>query len=202
MFPLKKTAPAWEPSPAEFNQFLVRLDPDRDQAGQAYEDLRLRLFHYFERRRCHNAEDWVDQTLNRLIEKVCRGDEEIQDPTAYALGIARFLYLEYQRVPASISLADWRPEDDWHAAQKSGSARTEQEQEAARQTCMLQCLAKLPPDEQRLMVEYYQDSGRTQSERRRQMAAARGVTYNALCIQVHRIREKLEVCLTRCLKRV
>lgn len=200
MVPNKKGSLRWEPNDKEFNEFLARLDAEREKAGQLYEDLRFRLNQFFEARQCRHPEDLTDQTINRLIQKVCRHEEEIRDVNRYALGIARLLYKEYLRIPALASMTDWLPEDDWRATQKQTTAHEEQQAETIRHECMRQCLAKLPPQEQTMMMEYYQGYGRELAAQRKQIAARRGISYNALNIQVHRLRVKLEACLTRCLR--
>lgn len=190
----------WTLTEEAFRQFLARLDPDQEQAGQAYEALRLKLNYFFETRRCALPESLTDETINRLIRKVSEG-AQILNLNSYAFTIAKYIYLESQPGRRTASLEDCRPEDDLKAAQRAETLRREMAENLFRSDCMKKCLAKLPPATQELLIEYYQDTGRTQIECRQRMAEARGLTANALYIQVHRVREKLEECLANCLKK-
>ena len=96
MISLKKTAPQWTLTEEAFNLFLTRLHPDREQAGQGYEALRLKLNYFFEARRCPMPEMLVDETINRLIRKIS-GGEQILSLDCYAFKVAKYVYLESRR---------------------------------------------------------------------------------------------------------
>src|SRR5262245_41567772 len=53
-----------------FDKLLIRLNPDRERAGEEYELLRLKLLTYFRSRAYLRAEDLADETLNRLAKKI------------------------------------------------------------------------------------------------------------------------------------
>jgi DNA-directed RNA polymerase specialized sigma24 family protein len=181
--------PPWLLTEKAFHRFLAQLHPDRDQAGVAYEELRLKLNYFFEARHCVWSEMYADETINRMIRKISEG-EQIQNLNAYAFQIARYVHLESQRTPVLDSLEDHLPEDDRRTARNFNAAQQEIEEGNFRHDCMIACLAKLPSETRGLLIEYYQGN----------MAQRRGMTANALYIQVHRIREKLEECLFQCLK--
>jgi DNA-directed RNA polymerase specialized sigma24 family protein len=196
----KILAPQWVLTEEAFDQFLRCLHPDREQAGLAYEALRLKLNYFFESRRCVPPETLTDETINRLIRKISEG-EEIINLDRYAFTVAKYVYLESQRGVLTDSLENCLPENDLNAARQVEILRREMEEDLLRSECMKKCLAKLPPAIQELLIEYYQGTGREQTANRQQMATARGITANALYIQVHRVREKLEECLANCLKK-
>jgi len=75
---------------------LDALDPDDSEAGQKYENLRLRLIRFFRWNRCPRAEELADIALDRLAAKVRDVSEPIQDPGKYITGIARMLMHEYR----------------------------------------------------------------------------------------------------------
>src|SRR5262245_4973774 len=59
----------WELTKEDFDRFLTWLHPDREQAGQKYEEIRRRLVIIFNARRCPEAEDLADETINRVIRR-------------------------------------------------------------------------------------------------------------------------------------
>lgn len=200
MTPQHVLTSSWTLTEDAFHQFLRSLHPNREQAALAYEELRLKLLYFFEMRPCSLPESLADETINRLIRKVSEG-ETIQHLDAYAFRVARYVYLESRRTPFLATMDECQSEEELRAAQQLEQIRQELADDLLRSGCMKKCLAKLPPATQELLVEYYQGTGREQTARRQQMAQARGLTANALYIQVHRVREKLEECLAKCLKK-
>src|SRR5215467_5862857 len=73
----------------EFESLLLRLDPDRNRAGEKYEDIRWKLIRFFQWSSCVHAEDWVDETFNRVAEKLITESRQIQDVTAFVWGVAK-----------------------------------------------------------------------------------------------------------------
>ncbi|HYE74268.1 MAG TPA: hypothetical protein VEF04_13100, partial [Blastocatellia bacterium] len=118
----------------------------------------------------------------------------------YAFKVARYVYLESQRGVITVSVED-SPLEDLKTVLKAEALRQEREDELVRLDCMRKCLAKLPESARNLLVEYYQSAGREQTRHRQQMAERLGLSPNALYIQVHRLREKLEECLANCIKK-
>src|SRR6185295_1012831 len=85
-------------NPAAFDQFLCWLGPDAEAAGRKYESIRGRLIMMFKARRCVFAEDLADATIERVARRL--GDRPIGftgDPALYFYGVAKKIYLEYQR---------------------------------------------------------------------------------------------------------
>lgn len=192
-------APKWALTEDAFRQLLDRLDPDSELAAQKYETLRQRLIVYFEARRCALPETLADEALNRVAQKISSG-ELIVSLNSYSLAVAKYIFLESQRRPLTLSLEECRPEDDVNVAHKHEVQQQELEAEEVRARCMKKCLAELPEESRSLMIEYYMGSGRELATRRLLMAERLGVSPNALYIKIHRIREKLEAQLMKCLE--
>src|SRR5260221_8969434 len=74
---------------AQFEGLLQRLDADRNQAGEKYEDIRWRMVRFFQWNSCLTAEELVEETLNRDAEKLAAGAHEIPHVAADAWGLAR-----------------------------------------------------------------------------------------------------------------
>lgn len=174
-----------------FDEFLFRLDPDRDKAGRKYEVLRSKLISYFDWRNCPFPEDHADEALNRVIRKIDAG-EEIRDPSTYIFGIARMLLLEIARTREKARAA-------LNLLPEMQSVDTESDEAQNRVNCLRQCLAALPEKSRELITKYYEGDGPAKIKRRKELAAELGMELNALRIRACRLREKLEECMGRCL---
>ncbi|HEY8459133.1 MAG TPA: hypothetical protein VIM99_02065, partial [Blastocatellia bacterium] len=74
----------WEFTPEAFERFLNWLNPDREKAGQKYEDIRAGLIGYFNFRGCSGTEDLADETINRAIRQLPSIQDFYQgDPIKY-----------------------------------------------------------------------------------------------------------------------
>ena len=185
----------WVPTRRAFDQLLIWLDDGVDSAGQGYLDMRRRLVRYFERKRCVDANDLADDTLNRVMRRLEEeGTITAASPSQYCHIVAKFVLLEYVRQGAQTHAHRPVPADRLHAVQTN-------EQSDSGQTlhdCLERCLGELEPDEALLLVEYYQGEQRAKIERRRGLAAEFDLSPNALSIRACRIRDKLEACINRC----
>jgi DNA-directed RNA polymerase specialized sigma24 family protein len=176
-----------------FSKLLARLDPDRERAGEKYEDLRRTLIKFFEWRGAPFPDDHADETLNRITRKLDEG-VEIKKVGAYSYEVARLVLLEVwkgserKRDPLEAGYA--------HAAvAEAGDSALERE---LLLDCLDECLNRLPPESRALIVEYYQDEKRDRIERRKALAGALGLRRDALANRAQRLRERLQQCVTRC----
>jgi len=64
-----------------------------------------------------------------------------------------------------------------------------------------ECLRGLPKESRELIIEYYLEEGRAKIEDRKALAEKLGISLNALFSRAKRIRDRLEQCVTRRLKR-
>jgi len=67
--------------------------------------------------------------------------------------------------------------------------------------CLDDCLDVLPGESRDLIMEYYIDEKRGRIDRRRELAERLGLRRDALANRAQRLRDKLEQCVTRCLKK-
>jgi RNA polymerase sigma factor (sigma-70 family) len=192
----------WSPTPRAFHQFLNWLGEGVDSGGEKYLEMRRRLVSYFDRKNCLTPDELTDETLNRVARRL---DEEsaIEDatPAQYCYIVARFVFLEYQRRAEHTQVSF----DEVSAAGPEAlHLATPSEPDRAIETrgnllhCLEECLRKLPPDNQELIVEYYRHEKRAKIERRRELAARLGLSLNAVAIRACRIRDKLEACVRTC----
>ncbi|HKY43403.1 MAG TPA: CHAT domain-containing protein [Pyrinomonadaceae bacterium] len=85
----------WTLTQEAFDKLLVALGGgDREGGSERYLEIRSNLTRFFEWRGCSFPEDHADETINRIAKKVAEG-EEILNPSAYAMGVARLLLRLY-----------------------------------------------------------------------------------------------------------
>src|SRR5262245_18465477 len=124
-----------------FDRLLLWLDPDRNRAGQKYEEIRLELIKIFVVRGCAMPEDLADDTINRVAKNLSQVvDAYVGRPALYFYGVARLVYLEEsrRRIEPCLIVQHETPE---HIEQ--------------RYECLEKCLACLNPNSRSLILEYY-----------------------------------------------
>jgi len=179
-----------------FSRLLERLGDDEDQAAKNYEDLRHTLIRSFEWRGAPFPEEHADETLNRLARKLDEG-VEIRNLSDYTYTVARLVWLEAlkgnQKRRAPLDEIDHEP--------VALDASRETAEKEVRLTCLDDCLDALPRENRDLIMEYYVDEKRGRIDRRRVLAERLGLRRDALANRAQRLRDKLEQCVTRCLRK-
>jgi RNA polymerase sigma factor (sigma-70 family) len=175
-----------------FAKLLALLDPDRERAGEKYEDLRRTLIRFFEWRGAPFPEEQADETFNRVARRLDEG-VEIKNPGGYCYEVARLVCLEAlkgkdgRRAPLDETSRRAADDDTARAAEREILL-----------DCLEECLARLPEESRALIVEYYREEKRDRIERRRLLADALGLRREALANRAQRLRDKLEQCVRRC----
>ena len=178
----------------DFNALLAWLHADSETAASIYETIRGDLIRIFRWRGCSDPEGMADETFMRVTRKVGEiAASYTGSPTPYFYGVAKNLLHEYERkretslspqVEQFVLPAPLVEEDD-------SSERTYE--------CFERCLKRLKATERKLVLQYYEGSGRAKIDRRKRMADALGVDLNALRVRTRRIRAKLRECIEQCL---
>lgn len=172
---------------AAFDSLLAWLDPDREQAGKKYEEIRFGLIKIFTCRGRPDAEELADETINRVTLKASNISREyVGNPALYFYGVAQKVFLESVRKRAPV-LPPPPPEPK--------SEESEQEYR-----CLDSCMEQLPAQSRELILEYYRDDKRAKIDHRKEMACRLGIAQNALRIRAHRIRASLERCVEKCME--
>ena len=180
------TKKGWDLSQEAFDQLLSWLNPDREAAGTKYEEIRRRLIKIFTCRGCLTSEDLADDAINRVARKVSEiAPSYVGDPALYFLGVAHNVCREYFRKKAEPEPA---PPDD------------PSDQKEKVDECLEQCMQRLTPKTRELILEYYREEKHPKIDHRKELALQLGIAMNALRIQAHRIRAKLQECVFDCLK--
>jgi DNA-directed RNA polymerase specialized sigma24 family protein len=176
----------WVMSHESFEALLCWLDPDREQAGIKYEQIRSGLISFFTGRGHCEAEDLADETINRVISRLHEVSAQVTgERSRYFYGVARKVQLEYLR-------------------RKIPTARHEliidSDQVELEYRCLEECMAKLSPENRALVLRYYEADGREKIEKRKLLADELGIAPNALRIRAYRIRAALQKCLEKCVE--
>jgi RNA polymerase sigma factor (sigma-70 family) len=185
--------PKWQLTQKSFDELLISLSPNRDDAGEKYLQLRKNLVRFFENRGFALADDYADEVFNRLARKLDAG-ETFENINTYALGVARFLALEIRKSPAN-KMSDELPEIPVAAIDEEKITHEKNLQ------CLEKCLLELPDENRQLIIGYYQGDKRHKIENRQRLGEKLGIPNNALRSRAVRLREKLEDCILGCQKK-
>lgn len=192
----------WEITQGAFDRLLAQLDPDAHRAGEKYQTVHRSLSKFFECRGCASAAELADETLNRVARRLEDGETIYADEfSSYAYGVARNVLREHARGPEPRT----RPLETLLPPSHPRLSPFEEEEEAlARESserrleCLESCAGTLPEESRMLILSYYEAESGGLIDARRQLAERLGVSLNNLRIRVHRIRERLEKCVSAC----
>jgi len=170
------------------------MDPDRDHAGQIYQEIRDHLIRMFVWRGCSQAEEYADETINRVARKLAGGEQFSELPT-YFFGVGRMLLKEFHK----------EQERDRRALQElpheKRAAPEDSTELELRIGCLEECLRKQPEAARETILAYYQGNKRDKIENRKRLASRLNLSVNTLRMQALRLREKLESCVLNCVGR-
>jgi DNA-directed RNA polymerase specialized sigma24 family protein len=188
----------WRPSQESLDRLLAALAPDRERAGQKYQQIRASLERFFRWRGVAAYEDLADDTIDRVMKRLAEGEQiRAGDPALYFYGVARNVlrehWVEAARLAAMTGQLKVEPGHD------PGQAETETLDAERRHTCLDRCLETLLPETRSLLLRYHRDDQDGNSQNRRALANELAIGLNALRIRVHRIRTRLEACVRGCL---
>ena len=179
----------WELTQQSWCGFLNILDADRTSAGEKYEALRSRLITFFRARDCEPAEDWADETLDRVIRR--SGEIQIADLSSFALGVARRVASEAHRSNRTEPLGEQVP---------AASPFREEEDDALLREYLALCLQRLPAADRELLIRYYEYEKSEKIQNKKDIAEALGISTATLRVRVCRLRRQLETNVTELLK--
>ena len=178
-------------TPEAFGGFLEWLSPDHEIAARQYLEIRKKLVYLFVRKGCAHSEDLADTTLDRAIMIFYRDPEKYSNPLALSFGVAKNVWREYLHEPKPGPLET----DDIPVMDRGDSSIREHESK-----CLGNCVERLSGEEHDLIVQYHQFRGRDKIEMRKRMAEQFG-GLNKLRITAHRIRVRLNDCISGCVQR-
>ncbi|MCI0485987.1 MAG: hypothetical protein L0229_05255 [Blastocatellia bacterium] len=180
-----------------FEKLLALFDPDPDIAAIRYEEMRHRLRKFFQCNGINDPDEHVDETFDRAARKIDEGIE-IQNPTAYLIGIARFVLKEYRASRESKTEGIEREIPDVATADPDDDEDDDDIDE--RLECLEGCTVNLTPRERERVVDYYSGEKREKINNRIRLAREEDITLGNLRVRMHRLRERLEKCILECMK--
>lgn len=187
------TVTKWQLTETAFNKLLAALAEDRETAGEKYLQLKKNLIRFFETRGIYHADDAADEVFNRLARKL--ETEQLENVNIYALGIARMLTLELRKSPEQ-KFSNELPEIGVLPFDVECEERDE------KLKCLDKCLNELSAENREIIVGYYKGEKRGKIENRTLLAETLGIPNNALRNRAVRLRDKLENCITNCLRKL
>lgn len=183
---LPSRKPKWVLTQTAFDQLLDWLDPDREQAGRKYQNIRLKLVKILACNGSASPEDLADEAINRVAKRVPEiAPTYVGDPALYFFGVAQNVFRESLKKRA---YAPPPPPPD---------AADEKER---RHQCLEGCMQRLPPESREMIREYYGEVKRVKIDQRKGLAERLGIAPNALRIRVHRLRAALKECVFECME--
>lgn len=163
------------------------LADDRDQAAIAYGELRRRVVGLHRWWGATDPDGLADMTLDRAARKLQEGASvERGDFGAYVRGVARMVFYESSRQPTPLPL-DRDPAVEIDTTNESAMHALDE------------CLNSLMPEDKRLVLRYY--SGPNHIAVRQALAGELNISPTALRLRTHRLRIRLEACVTSRLRR-
>jgi RNA polymerase sigma factor (sigma-70 family) len=184
-----------EAPPDSFDDLLNWLDPDRERAGQLYEEIRSELIKIFGWGRCVDPEGMTDEVFDRVTRKIVDLRKTYEgNPKLFFFGVANNMIKEYQKtIPSRVSIEDVDPP-------AAPDETTDSEEESDRMIeCLQECLTRVRRDKRELLMAYYAKEKQAKINQRAAMARRLGISIETLRVQMYRIRADLEKCIARCL---
>lgn len=188
-----------QPTKDEFDALLNWFAPDKQEAAESYERIRLGLARFFRFRGCSDPDLLADETLNRVAQKL-RGLDLTRNVKKISIfyGFAHNIYREYLNRVAKkeIQLNLERP---IRSNDHDLSGEPENDFQDGAFNCLERCMKELPQDERNLLVRYYSEEKAQKIELRKRLAEELKTRANTLHVRVHRHRKVLRKCVERCL---
>ena len=185
----------WVLTPESFNELLLWLNQDREQAGVKYEEIRSQLINRFRHLGCREPEELANETFDRVARKLpdivgtYRGE-----PEPYFFSVAHYIYKEHGRKPvlASLTGADFR--------QPSRQNQQEEFEKELLDSCLRHCMEKLNQANRELIRNYYYGERQDKISSRKELAERLGVKLPNLRLKAQRVRTTLKKCLLECVQ--
>jgi DNA-directed RNA polymerase specialized sigma24 family protein len=194
--PTERIKKNWTINAEAFQRLLEWLDDGKNSDGAGYLEIRGRLVSFFDRKNCLNPDELADETLNRVARRLVEeaGAIESETPAKYCYIVAKFVFLESLRAKDknTVSLDEitenklFSPESDEKIIKET------------RLNCLDHCTNNLEIANREIIFGYYFGEERIKIENRRTLAKKFDISVNALSIRACRIREKLQVCVEKC----
>jgi DNA-directed RNA polymerase specialized sigma24 family protein len=174
----------------DFDRLMNWLAADAEQAGAIYEKIRWRLVAILASRGCRFPEELADETIDRVSRRVTDIQETyVGEKAIYFLGVMNNVHHEYlKRPPLPV------------VPLLNEGARAVADTTEQIHACLEKCLNKLAPNSRQMIEQYYAADKQAKIDLRKRLAQKFGVSTSNLRLRALRIREKLQVCIARCVE--
>lgn len=166
---------------------------------ELFESLRAKLTIFFEIRHCIDPEELADETMQRVVLKICQGTE-VSNLIGYSYGVAKNILKENRR-RESVKQA-YVDSQKYRAGSDPIDDEADAQMRERRLKCMEDCLARLKEQGRSLLSEYYKFKGQAKLVHRKQMAEDLNISREALSLRVFHLRQKVKRCVHECLQNI
>jgi DNA-directed RNA polymerase specialized sigma24 family protein len=180
-----------------FKSLLVWLDCGKDSDGQRYLEIRGRLVSFFDRKNSLNPDDLADETLNRVARRLSEEEIESETPEKFCYITAKFVFLESLRTKEKSNISI----DEITENKLLSKNFDEKVVKEKMLDCLEHCTESLEITKREIIFGYYYGEERIKIENRKNLATKLGFSINALSIRACRIREKLHICVVKCVEK-
>lgn len=186
---------------SENNRLLSFFSTDSTVAVEKFLRMRQKLIRYFAANRCPDPQDHADETIFRVIKAIDDGKKVDTVIEAYTQGFAKFVLLEVKRQHQYVPLDDISPENEPFTNPKEPEDNLAVWEQSENLVCEQKCLAEeFSADERKLLIGYYTTSHEEKLKyAREKLSLQLNISRNVLKKRAFKLREKLEVCMKKCL---
>lgn len=186
----------WALTREALDMLLAWLDPDRERAGERYEEIRAKLIARFTRLRCVEPEDLANKTMDRVAKILPKVIDEYKGrPEPYFYSVAYFIYEEHLKKPVNLPL----PETDLPQTEQPKSPELLDHEELL-DSCLSKCVQSLSETSSEIILHYYRGERQVKIRLRKELAERLGIRLENLRLKAQRIRESLKRCIGDCVK--
>jgi DNA-directed RNA polymerase specialized sigma24 family protein len=182
-----------------FDGLLAWLDRDREQAGQMYEEIRLRLIRRFRQLGCLEPEECANETIDRVAKKLPDIIATYKgDPEPYFYAFAHYVYMEYLRKPTVVPLP---PTELPLRDAPTTTAHELFDEDEFMDACLRHCMEKLSERDREMILQYYSGERQVKIKLRKELADRLGIKLANLRLRAQRVRAGLKDCILDCMNR-
>jgi DNA-directed RNA polymerase specialized sigma24 family protein len=177
-----------------FDKLLAWLDPDREQAGKIYEEIRSKLIQGFQRHECLVPEELADETINRVAKRLPDIEQTyVGDRTRYFYGVAHNVHREQvKKSHRTLPLHDDLPDVKFTPPHTLENVEPEY-------MCLQSCMQHLTERNREVMLQYYSGEKQDKIRLRKELARRLEIDIALLRLRAQRIRVRLKRCILACL---
>jgi hypothetical protein len=188
----------WIISESAFQRLLEWIDGGNESEGKRYLEITNRLVNYFDRKNCLNPNELADETLNRVARRLEEeGNIDSETPEKFCYITAKFVFMESLRNKERQNIQlDEVIENKLVINSYDDKGIMEQ-----RLNCLETCTNNFDNSNREIIFSYYYGEERIKIENRRNLAKKFELSVNALSIKACRLREKLHICVNKCVEK-